>query len=235
MLYGKTVLVTGGNTGIGRETCLEFSRKGAVVAFTYLKGDTSLADLLPCGMGIQADITKQKDVEKVVHLIKKRYGKLDVLVNNAGILQHSKMKKLKVEDWKKTFEVNVFGMFNLTKHLLPLMKRGKIVNISSIRGVEGSNKDIDYSASKAAVINFTQSLAKELAPRINVNCVSPGVTRTNLVNAYKKSVKRTIMKTLLKRIAEPDEIAKVIVFLASDSASYITGQNIIVDGGYCVN
>jgi len=155
-------------------------------------------------------------------------------VNNAGIVKHSKLKKLDLEQWKKTFEINLFGMYALTKALVPLMKKGRIVNISSIRGVIGSNHDMDYSASKAGVINLTQSLAKELAPHICVNSVSPGITKTKMLKNYNKTKIRIKKLTLLKRVANPSEIAKAIVFLGSEDASYITGQNIVVDGGYII-
>ncbi len=224
----KIVLITGGNTGIGKATADEFMKKGYSVLITYLTGKVQKG-VIP----IKADLTKKKDIEKIVNVIKK--SGLDVLINNAGVIKHSKMKKLGCDNWKETFDVNLFGMYNLTKALIPFIKTGRIVNISSIRGISGSNHDMDYSASKAGVINLTQSLAKELAPKICVNAVSPGITKTKLVRKYKKSVKKTVSKTLLKRIAKPLEIAKVIVFLGSEDASYITGQNIIVDGGYIIN
>ena len=223
----KVVLITGGNTGIGKATCEEFLKKGYSVLITYLSGKVQKGV-----MGIKADLTKKKDVERVVKIVKK-YG-LDILVNNAGIVKHSKLKKLDLEQWKKTFEINLFGMYALTKALVPLMKKGRIVNISSIRGVIGSNHDMDYSASKAGVINLTQSLAKELAPHICVNSVSPGITKTKMLKNYNKTKIRIKKLTLLKRVANPSEIAKAIVFLGSEDASYITGQNIVVDGGYII-
>ena len=235
MFKDKVVLITGGNTGIGRATALEFAKKEAIVVFTYLEGGVNILSKMKEGMAIRADITKRKDIDRVVKKINERYGRVDILINNAGILKHSKLKALEIGHWRKTFEVNIFGMFNLTKEIIPLMKKGKVVNVASIRGIKGSHRDMDYSASKAAVINFTQSLAKELAPKINVNSVSPGITKTKLVRAYKKSVKRTVAHTLLRRAANPEEIAKAIVFLASEDASYITGENLIVDGGYCAN
>jgi NAD(P)-dependent dehydrogenase (short-subunit alcohol dehydrogenase family) len=236
MFDGKVVLITGGNTGIGRETVLEFAEKGASIILTYLDGPTSFIKKLPDCHAIQADITKQKDIERIAREIKTKYGKIDTLVNNAGIMKHTKMKNLEVEQWRKTFEVNVFAMFNLTKHIVPLMrKNGRIINVASIRGISGCRHDMDYSASKAAVINLSQSLAKELAPKISVACISPGITKTGLVSRYLLSTLRTVRRTLMKRIALPEEIAKAIAFLASDDASYITGQNIIVDGGYSIN
>lgn len=221
----KVVLITGGNTGIGKATAEEFLKKGYSVLITYLNGKVQKGVV-----AIKADLTKKKDIDKIVNVVKK--SGLDVLVNNAGIVKHSKLRNLDLEQWKKTFEINLFGTYNLTKSLVGIMKKGRVINLASIRGVSGNNHDMDYSASKAGIINLTQSLAKELAPRICVNSVSPGITKTKMIKNYKKTKKRIKKLTLLKRIANPTEIAKVIVFLGSEDASYITGQNIIVDGGY---
>ncbi len=227
----KVVLITGGNTGIGKATAIEFANKGYDVIITYLMGSYDFLDKEYTA--IKADITKQKDIDKIVSIIKKKYGKLDILVNNAGILKHSNIKNLTVEDWRKTFEVNLFGMFNVSKNCLSVLKKGCIINVASIRGIEAAPHDMDYSASKAGVINFTKALAKELSPKIRVNSISPGITKTNLVRYYQKVSKKTASKTLLKRMADPKEIAHAIVFLAENE--YITGQNLIVDGGYSIN
>lgn len=227
----KVVLITGGNTGIGEATAIEFANKGYNVVITYLSGSYEFLDKEYTA--IKADITKQKDINKIFSTIKKKYGELNVLVNNAAIMKHSTFKTLKMDDFRKTFEVNVFSTYNLITKLKPLMKKGSIVNIGSIRGIEPSVHDIDYGATKAAMINLTKVLSKEFAPSIRVNSVSPGITKTNMVKDYKKACKVTASKSLLKRMADPSEIAEAIIFMSE--ASYVTGQNLIVDGGYCIN
>jgi 3-oxoacyl-[acyl-carrier protein] reductase len=233
-MKGKVVVITGGNTGIGKEVALECNRRGATVVVLYLIPDLEILKHIK-GLAIKTDITKEADIKRAVNMIKHHFKKVDVLVNDAGVHTDISMKKLDTEQWEKTLGVNVIGTFNITKAIVKLMQKGSIVNVASIRGISGSNNNMDYSASKAAVINLTQSLAKELAPNIRVNSVSPGLTNTSMVKGQAAKNKRTINHTLLKRIAQPEEIAQAIVFLASDEASYVTGHNLVVDGGYTLS
>jgi 3-oxoacyl-[acyl-carrier protein] reductase len=176
--------------------------------------------------------------------IENKYKKVDVLVNNAGITKQSRFLDLTLSDFQKTLDVNLLGTFLCLKHISKLMLknkisnigRGKIVNVASIRGLENcARKDmVDYSVSKASVINLTKSIAKDLTPLgINVNAVAPAITRTDLVkNLSKEAQKKAVEGSLIKRMADPVEIAKAILFLASEDANYITGEVLVIDGGY---
>jgi len=189
-------------------------------------------------ISIKCDVSKEKEVKEMINESIHRFGRIDILVNNAGIMASKSFPELTFKDWEKTLRVNLIGVFLCSQAVVPYMlkqKYGKIINISSIRGLEhcGRRGISDYNASKAGVINFTKTLAKELAPFINVNSVAPGWVETEMNKKIDPGLRENeTEKTYLKRFAQPEEIATAILFLASDNASYITGQTLVVDGGY---
>lgn len=242
-LKNKVAIVTGSSRGIGRATAIELAKEGCKVVINYKKGKEVAQSVLKeigedNGMSVQADVSKKEDVKRLIKETLNKFRKIDILINNAGIVTPKKFLELAEEDWKKTLDVNLLGVFlcsqAVASHMLK-QKSGKIINVSTIRGLNQSGRAgiLDYSASKAAVINFTKTLSKELAPFINVNCVAPGWVETEMnKNLDPEFRKDETDKTYLKRFAKPEEIAKAIVFLASDDASYITGEVLVVDGGY---
>ena len=243
-LKGKTALITGGARGIGAATALLFSREGARVGIVDLQeeGMKALAEKAKSeGLEIATfagDITKKDHVDRIVSQFVQKLGRIDILVNNAGVVISRPFFEKTVEDWEKTLAVNLIGMFlccqAAAKHMLA-QKSGKIVNISSIRGIEHCGREgvMDYSASKTAVIGLTKTMAKELAPYINVNTVAPGHTKTEMTAPLPAEVKQNMIEgSYLKRMAEPEDIAKAILFMASEDANFITGQMLLVDGGF---
>lgn len=243
-LKGKTALITGGARGIGATTALLFSREGARVGIIDLQeeGMKALAEKAKSeGLEIATfagDITKKDQVDRIVNQFVQKLGRIDILVNNAGVVIPRPFFEKTVEDWEKTLAVNLIGMFlccqAAAKHMLE-QKSGKIVNISSIRGIDHCGREgvMDYSASKTAVIGLTKTMAKELAPYINVNTVAPGHTKTEMTAPLPDAVKQNMIEgSYLKRMAEPEDIAKAILFMASEDANFITGQMLLVDGGF---
>ncbi len=242
----RVVLVTGASSGIGRSTAIEFAKEGAIVVVNsnnhLERGKEVVKEIEKLGSKaflIRCDVSNEVQVKNMVNIIIKKFGRIDILVNNAGFVKDGELFSLSLNDFKKTLDVNLLGVFLCIKYAAKEMvkrKKGKIVNVGSIRGLEScARKDIiDYSAAKAGVINLTKSLAKELTLKgINVNCVAPGITNTEIIKGLTGEARRkAIDGTLLKRMAEPIEIAKAILFLASDDASYITGECLVVDGGY---
>ncbi len=240
----KTVLITGASRGIGRATALKFARQGYAVAVNYNKSQDEAESLKKEieELGGKAEIFKADmsdcfAVEKMIESVKSGFGSIDVLVNNAGIaLPQGLFTDFEDSDIRRVFDVNIIGMMNCTKAAISHMvskKSGVIVNVSSIWGVVGSSCEVIYSTSKAAVLGFTKALAKELGPSgIRVNSVAPGFVDTDM-NAHITKADRTEFaeNTALCRIGNAEEVADAIYFLASDDASYITGQNITIDGG----
>ncbi|MFH0836851.1 MAG: glucose 1-dehydrogenase [Candidatus Aenigmatarchaeota archaeon] len=234
----KIVLITGASRGIGAETAKMFANEGAVVIINYCSNKQAAESVLKYinnnGMIIQADVSKLEDIDSMFDIITKKYGNLDILVNNAGVVFIKPFMELTKEDWERTYAVNMTGMFLCTQRALKLMKKGSIVNISSIRGLAdyGRPPIMDYSTSKAAVISFTKTLAKEVAPDIRVNCICPGMTNTDIAKKQSKEMlEKFINDIYLKRLIEPQEIADAVLFLASEQASAITGVVLSVDGG----
>lgn len=230
----KTVLITGGSRGIGAACVEKFAKEGYKVFFFYKSSEEKAKELeqKTGAVGIKCDISNSAEVKQAVN----RTGNIDILINNAGISHISLFTDTEEKDWDRVFNVNIKGMYIVTKEVLPYMinrKYGKIVNISSMWGVTGGSCEVCYSASKAAVIGFTKALAKEEGPSgINVNCIAPGVIETEM-NAHLSDEDKIALadETPLMRFGTPNEIADTVYFLCSDVSSFITGQVICADGG----
>ena len=243
-LDGKCALITGGSRGIGAATALRFAREGARVGIMG-KSEKNLATMKQSAAGdkltietFAGDVGNKEDAARCVDDFVKRMGRIDILVNNAGIGIGRPFPDKTVEDWNETLRINLIGTFLMAqaaaRHMVPA-KSGKIVNISSVRGLEhlGREPVMDYSASKAAVISLTKTLAKQLAPNINVNVVVPGNTETEMLKALPEEVRAGMLAgTYFRRFGKPEEIANAILFLSSSEADFITGQSLVVDGGF---
>jgi len=233
----KNVLITGGSRGIGAACVRKFALEGYRTYFNYIKNE-DIAKALSEETGaiaIKCDVSDKEQVKKMCEIT----GGVDILVNNAGISHISLFTDTSDDEWNRVFDVNIKGMYNVTKEVVPYMinkKYGKIVNISSMWGVSGGSCEVAYSSSKAAVIGFTKALAKEEGPSgINVNCVAPGVIETDMNSQLTDDEKKELCEeTPLMRIGKPEDVAEAVFFLCSDSASFITGQVLCVDGGITV-
>lgn len=239
----KVALVTGATRGIGKEIAKTFANAGYDIAINYRKANEDLENTkneieatgVKC-LTVQGDVSNFEDCERFVKEIIDEYGKIDVLVNNAGITKDTLLMRMQKEDFEQVIDVNLVGTFNVTKNVINYMlkaKTGRIINISSVVGVSGNAGQTNYAASKAGIIGFTKSLAKEVASRnILVNAVAPGFIETDMTNVLKDEVKENIAKQIpLKRMGNVNDVANVVKFLASDESAYITGQVINVDGG----
>lgn len=240
----KTVLVTGSSRGIGKETIIEFAKLGYNVIINYLnskKEALELKELVEKNYSIKAllikcDISSESEVKNMVDFIIKSFKKIDVLVNNAGIAIDNDISLKDYGEFKKVIDVNLIGSYLVTKHVSKHMlkeKQGKIIFVSSTNGIDTNyESSIDYDASKAGVISLMRNFSKLLSPYIRVNTVAPGWVNTDMNSSLSISFKKLEEeRILLNRFAEPSEIAKVIIFLASDSSSYINNSVIRVDGG----
>lgn len=243
----KVALVTGSTQGIGKATIIEFAKKDYNVVINYFRrgGDREAINLQKYieenynveAMIISADIRNEEEIKNMVNEIIKRFGRIDCLVNNAGIAIDKEFEEKTTEDFLNTLNTNLIGPFLVSKYVgfeMMKKKQGKIINISSTNGINSFfPTSIDYDASKAALINLTHNLAIQFAPYINVNAVAPGWVNTKInADLPKDLIEEETEKIYLKKFAEPEQIAKVIVFLASDDASYINSEVIKVDGGY---
>lgn len=241
----KVALITGGSRGIGKQVAMKFAKQGFNIAINYVsdKTDTkSLEEEIKSQNSeievllIKTDVTSYEDSENMVKQIVEKFGTIDVLINNAGITRDTLLMRMKEEDFDKVIQVNLKGTFNVTKAVIPYMmkkKSGNIVNLSSVVGVTGNAGQCNYSASKAGIIGFTKSLARELASRnIRSNAVAPGFIKTDMTEVLSDSIKEGINAQIpLKRMGTAEEVANVIYFLGSEQSSYITGQVINIDGG----
>jgi 3-oxoacyl-[acyl-carrier protein] reductase len=233
---GKVVIVTGGSRGIGKSIAEAFNKAGAKVYVTYKNAiDENYFNSLNISHH-KCNVSDAKAVTELVEIISKESGKIDVLVNNAGITKDGLLMRMSEDDWASVIDTNLKGVFNFTKAVTrPMMGKryGKIVNITSISGIIGNAGQANYSASKAGVIGFTKSVAKELASRnINVNAIAPGFIETEMTDKLPDDVKQNYLNSIpLKRFAKTEEVAKAVMYFASDDASYITGQTLCVDGG----
>ncbi len=239
-LDGKTALVTGGGRGIGQAIALRFAREGARVAIVGPHKET-LADTVSKGRGIEpivGDVTKKQDVERALDAFIGKFQRIDILVNNAGGIDPKPFFDKSSADWMRILELNLVSAFLCAQAAAKPMlaaKSGKIVNITSVRGLEHCGREpiMDYSAAKAALISFTMTLAKQLAPHVNVNAVGPGHTKTDIWRSLAQEVKdKMLAGTYLQRFAEPEDIANAVLFFASPEADFITGQHLVIDGGF---
>ena len=244
-IKGWVAIVTGGASGIGRQTALRLAREGAKVALVdkNLEGANKVAEEIKAlggeVMALETDITSLDEAHKMAIAVLDKFGQVDILANIAGGAFPSKMGSFAQsnrEIWDLNINLNLLGTFNCTHAIVNHMmerKKGKIVNIASVAGMVGQATTADYAAAKGGIIAFTKSMAKELAPYgINVNCVSPAITGTDRVRSMPKEFLQKQIDTIhLHRFGEPEEIANVVVFLASDEASFVTGANYVADGG----
>ena len=239
-LEGKTAMVTGGGRGIGQAIALRFAREGARVAIVGPHKET-LADTVSKGRGIEpivGDVTKKQDVDRALDAFIGKFQRIDILVNNAGGIDPKPFFDKSSADWMRILELNLVSAFLCAQAAAKPMlaaKSGKIVNITSVRGLEHCGREpiVDYSAAKAALISFTMTLAKQLAPHVNVNAVGPGHTKTDIWRSLAQEVKdKMLAGTYLQRFAEPADIANAVLFFASAESDFITGQHLVVDGGF---
>jgi 3-oxoacyl-[acyl-carrier protein] reductase len=243
-LEGRTALITGAGRGIGRATAIRLARDGARIAINY-KGNAEAAAeakrLVEEGGGqatlIQGDVSVDGQAEDIVKAaLEFGAGRLEILVNNAGITRDNLLVRMSAEDWDAVIDLNLRGAFLVTKAAMrPMMKQraGRIVNVSSVAGVAGNAGQANYSSAKAGLIGFTKTVAREMATRnITCNAVAPGFVDTDLTHGLLKQMEETILKQIpLGRFGTVEDVANAIAFLASDEASYITGQVLVVDGG----
>lgn len=243
-LKDKVALITGAGRGIGRETALLFAQEGAKVAVCdVIDEGQQVADEINSKGGeaifVKADVTDREQVRRMVEAVKERFGRIDILINNAGVLRDAQLLKLSEEDWDLVINVNLKGVFNVTQAVAPLMiaqGRGKIVNVASVVALYGNFGQTNYVASKAGVIGLTKVWARELGRKgINVNVVAPGVIQTEMTAGVPEKVLEMMReRTPLGRLGTPRDVANAYLFLASDEADYINGAVLSVDGGLVV-
>ncbi len=242
-LSGKVALVTGGGRGIGRACCLALAEAGAAVAVNYSASKEAAeevkAEIEKAGgraETYQADVSSFEEVQKMFEGIKEAFGTLDILVNNAGVIKDTLLLRMKPADWEKVIGVSLNGAFHCTKMAAEIMMRnraGNVINISSVIGLMSGGGQTNYAAAKAGVISFTRACAAEMSGRgLRFNAVLPGMIETDMSETVRKHASDKIMERIpSKRFGQPEDVAKVVVFLASDGASYINGEAITVDGG----
>ena len=243
MNENRVALITGATRGIGKEIALELAENGFDIAVNYRSEHNGMDDLkkeiekngVRCEF-VKADVANFEECESMVKETIEKFGKIDILINNAGITKDGLIMRMKKEDFEAVLDVNLTGTFNVTRNVIPYMlkqKSGRIINLSSVVGIVGNAGQTNYSASKAGIIGFTKSLAKEVASRnILVNAIAPGFIDTDMTNVLSDVVKEGINAQIpLKRMGTPQDVANVVKFLASKDSSYITGQVINIDGG----
>jgi len=244
ILKNRISLITGSSRGIGRAIALNFAKEGSDVVVNYVVNDNAAEEVISKirSMGrrcfsFKADVSKGDNVKKLFSKIIQEYGKIDILVNNAGITMDSTLHKMSYENWDSVIKVNLTGVFNCCRQAVVNMREnnyGRIINISSVVGIGGNFGQTNYAASKAGVIGFTKSLAYETAKRkITVNAVAPGFIETDMTKKIPDNIKEKIISSIpMKRFGDAEDIAKMVTFLVSDDASYITGQVFSINGGY---
>lgn len=244
MIYsGKTVLITGGSRGIGKSIALAFAKSGAHIVVNY-SSNAEMAEAVAAearGYGVEAfvigcDVSDEEAVESMIDNIEKNFKPIDILINNAGVTRDGLLIRMKTSDWDQVMDINLKGTYLCTKHLGKRMlkrKSGTIVNVTSVVGITGNAGQSNYSASKAGVIGFTKSIAKEFASRgIRVNAVAPGFIETDMTGKLSEEVIESYSKAIpLGRMGSPEDVAAAVLFLSSEQSAYMTGQIITVDGG----
>jgi 3-oxoacyl-[acyl-carrier protein] reductase len=243
LLKDQVAIVTGGTKGIGKAICLLFAEEGARVVANFSKDVAAAEELMNqakskgLDMGLfKADVTQFDEVKEMVEETFAQYGKIDILVNNVGLVRDNFLMLMSDEDWESLLRANLTSLFYccriVIRKMIPL-RTGKIINISSISGILGTSGQTNYSTTKGGMISFTKSLARELGPfNIHVNAVAPGLIESEVVSKMPKEKVEAILKSSsLGRIGKPEEVAKAVLFLASEHSDYITGQTIVVDGG----
>lgn len=243
MIQNKNAIVTGGTRGIGREIAKTFAQNGANIAINYRSYNEETKNLIEelesfgvRVLAVKCDVTNEEEVNNFIKEVKDKFESIDILVNNAGITKDGLIMRMSEKDFDDVINVNLKGTFNTTKAVSGVMVKqryGKIINISSVVGVTGNAGQCNYAASKAGVIGFSKSVARELASRnINVNVIAPGYINTDMTKVLPDKVKEEVIKTIpMKKIGDPKEIANLALFLSSNLSDYITGQVINVDGG----
>ncbi|AZV58889.1 MULTISPECIES: 3-oxoacyl-[acyl-carrier-protein] reductase [Clostridium] len=239
----KVAVVTGGAKGIGRAIALKLAEDGFNIVVNYRSSLNSVEEVIgeikkrgSEAIAVQGDVSVFEDAKNIMKQAVDTFGRIDVLVNNAGITRDGLILRMKEEDFDKVIEVNLKGAFNCIRHVSPIMvkqRSGKIISISSVVGVTGNAGQVNYSAAKAGIIGITKSTARELASRgINVNAVAPGFIKTDMTEVLSDKVKDATLNNIpLKKFGSAENVANVVAFLASSSADYVTGQVINVDGG----
>lgn len=242
-LTGKTAVVTGGSRGIGRAICIELAKQGANLVVNFSGSEAKakavveeIEALGPKAIAVQADVADSASVDGLMKQALEAFGSIDILVNNAGITRDNLLMRMKEQEWDDVIDTNLKGVFLCTKAVTRQMMKqraGRIINISSIVGVAGNPGQANYVAAKAGVIGLTKTTAQELASRnILVNAIAPGFITTEMTDALPEALKESMLKQIpLAKLGQPEDIAKAVAFFASDSASYITGQTLHIDGG----
>lgn len=241
----KTAVVTGGSRGLGRAICLELARGGANVVLCYAGNEAAANETVAAceslgakAAAVRCDVSKEDEVKALMDAALKTFGRIDILVNNAGITRDAMTRKMSDELWDLVIDVDLKGLFNLTRYIGPQMEdkgSGAIVNISSVVGEYGNIGQANYAAAKAGVIGLTKTWAKEFARKgaaVRVNCIAPGYTMTDMLKTVPQDLlDKFADMTMLKRLGRPEEIASAALFLVSEEASYVTGQVLSVNGG----
>ncbi|MEW6601235.1 MAG: 3-oxoacyl-ACP reductase family protein [Nitrospirota bacterium] len=242
-MKNRTAIISGATRGIGRAIALELARMGVNISFNFFRSsaealslEKEVADLGVKAKAFQADIKDYNAVKSWVDESRELFGGLDIIINNAGVIRDKALALMLPEDWHDVINTNLIGTFNLSRAAvigLIKQKSGIIINITSVSGMMGMPRQTNYSASKAGIIGFTKSLSREVAPyKIRVNAVAPGFIETDMVKGLNKEYMEQMIKQIpLNRLGRSEEVAKLVKFLVSDDADYITGQTFIIDGG----
>lgn len=245
MLEGKVSIVTGAATGIGYGVALKLASNGSDIVINYFAKEqeaecleliSRINELGRKAIMVQGDVSKYEDCEKVLNACVEEFGKVDVLVNNAGITNDKLVRKMSTEDFTRVLDINLTGTFNMTKVVYPLMikaRTGSIINMSSVIGLVGNAGQVNYAASKAGVLGLTKSIAKEVAARgVRCNAVCPGFIETKMTDKLTDEQKKAILTVVpMNKYGSVDDVADTVLYLASDLSKYVTGQEINVDGG----
>jgi 3-oxoacyl-[acyl-carrier protein] reductase len=243
LLTGKVALITGGSRGIGEAIVLKYAEAGADVAFTYVSSDDKANEVVMLAqksgvkvMAFKSDASDYAQSEKLIEDVVQQFGKIDILINNAGITKDTLMLRMSEEQWDSVIQVNLKSVFNVTKHVLkPMMKQraGSIINISSVVGVFGNAGQANYAASKAGIIGFSKSIAKEVGSRnIRCNVLAPGFIETDMTHVLTEDQKKVYVDSIpLKRLGAGDDVANACIYLGSDLSTYVSGQVLSVCGG----